>query len=132
MFRSGIPLLLANEEMLNYGSPQHVQSMGLTNMYPPMLKQMKKLKRLGNKKALNDLMQYSLYTGEDMNSALDKTIDAELAMDLSGFKLKRKSNRKRKSKKSRKQRKSRKSKKSRKQRKSRKSKRSQKGGKKKI
>ena len=87
-------ILLTNptnaSDLLNIGSPQY--AMRYTNkLLPPALKQMKKFTHLRNKNTLNNLVQYSLHTGQDMNSALDNSIEANLAMELSGFKLKRKS-----------------------------------------
>ena len=92
-------ILLTNptnaSDLLNIGSPQY--AMRYTNkLLPPALKQMKKFTHLRNKNTLNNLVQYSLHTGQDMNSALDNSIEANLAMELSGFKLKRKSNKNKK------------------------------------
>ena len=84
-----------DSDLLNIGSPQY--AMRYTNkLLPPALKQMKKFTHLRNKNTLNNLVQYSLHTGQDMNSALDNSIEADLAMELSGFKLKRKSNKNKK------------------------------------
>jgi hypothetical protein len=84
-----------DSDLLNIGSPQYAMRY-TKGLVPPVLKQMKKLKHLGNKNTLNNLVQYSLHTGQDMNSALDNSIEADLAMELSGFKLKRKSNKNKK------------------------------------